>query len=354
MKMISEPKKMQKAILPHEKTGQSKDLKGSRAQDSTNELAVSNQKLVGALSVSVADKKDLYDEMEPFSLSRVDHQFHEGMNGYRPSVKEDMEEDVPRQFFGLSTRKGDFSVGKKRGSDELIMTSSIKNTKGQSITSNAQQAIDASHKSMTPGRLKIMRSNTPVKDEAMAIFEKERVFSAERLGLRISDLMTREKRVGSLEKTVPFLNQEKESASILTLRERRMQLQERQKQLNARRNSGASEGLDEQEKAIFSEKRVIEEMLEKCQAVLSSKQQMKNRFMKSFTKAMKTANDETIDRELETQKSAWRAVYQNEEFDDAEDEDEADRGILKKGKTNRKGANSGAMTKRGETVHEET
>ena len=191
MKMISEPKKMQKAILPHEKTGQSKDLKGSRAQDSTNELAVSNQKLVGALSVSVADKKDLYDEMEPFSLSRVDHQFHEGMNGYRPSVKEDMEGDVPRQFFGLSTRKGDFSVGKKRGSDELIMTSSIKNTKGQSITSNAQQAIDASHKSMTPGRLKVMRSNTPVKDEAMAIFEKERVFSAERLSLRISDLIDR-------------------------------------------------------------------------------------------------------------------------------------------------------------------
>ena len=332
MKVVQEPKKLQKTLLTPSQSDLLQEREGTRSQEAQRELAVSNRDLVGALSASVAGRKDLYDEVEPSTFTRIDTSFKDGLKGYRPSVKEEQEGKIPRQFLNLSTTKGNFSVGKSRGKRELIMTSSIENARGQSVTNNAQRKIDASHKSFYRGRVNVLRSNTPVKDEALVISSEERVFNAGRLSKKITDRMSREKRMDSLVKTVPFLNKEKESLSILTLRERLRRLQERQKLLDANRKGDGMTGNSMLERSVFNEKQTVEDKLAKCQAVLTTKEQMHNRFMKSFTKAVKSANDETIDTQLEEQKTAWKAIYQNEEFDD-QDEDEEDRGIRKTGKT---------------------
>ena len=300
MRTSQDPKRMKSSYFVRkdkETAGMRKETtEGQKDKKSLNtpySAAIGNTDLIELLSQSAVQRKNLYDEMDFATNFKVDEGMKEGLIGYQATAEEKMMQKAPRQILSVSTPKGSFSIGKRGENDELVLTSSIKNTAGQSVTNNDQKELDMSSTTVSRGRLTVFRNNYNLQYGAVVMSSKENIYHAGKLSEKISDRMIRENRLETLDLTAPFLNREKESLSMLTLRKRMERLSEKQKRIDSMRDKMQ---VDSEERVNNEEKKRIQKKLEKCKSVFSEKEQAANRFTKAFEKTVKP--------EQETEKAA--------------------------------------------------
>ena len=314
--------------------------------------SVSNAAMTKYLSRRVSRGKDgpdkdsdLYDADVVNNLTTMEYERRGMMSNYSPSKRELRDNTVPKQFFKLSTDKGNFFVGKYREKDEFLMTSVLSNAKGQSLKFNEQRTFDSSRKrERRIGSQRIMKANNAGDDGAVAIATQRKDLNTRRLADGLGKVMNRDRNLGSLEKTVPFLNGAKESQSIEALRERIGQLEDMP------RSGSGTEVLDK-------EKRSLEIKLEKCKNALMAKERMKNTFVKTLNEAADSFDkdkDKAPD-EDEQVKVAAAAILLNNMYDEGEGDEEEegkDKGIVKKA-VKKGGKKSGVSEKKADRLLDE-